>query len=175
MTGSNNNGEGTDPPQNIFRDTLIRYLGYTNEVGESFRYQYPRFVIPSYIISFGYCCADAGNTGWSVYNATHGDTLATAVHTGDTLVWQSLASVLIPGAVIHAIVGTTKTLLNRSSWSRPYPALMRWGPTAAGLGAIPFIIHPIDAAVDVLLDNTLRPYYPETKNMAEGESSNEDR
>ena len=54
---------------------------------------------------------------------------------------------------------------------------MRWGPTAIGLGAIPFIINPTDAAVDLLLDNsTLRPYYyPETKKKADGESSNEDR
>ena len=37
------------------------------------------------------------------------------------------------------------------------PALAaKWLPTAAGLGSIPFIIKPIDASVDYLLDNSTR-------------------
>jgi hypothetical protein len=40
------------------------------------------------------------------------------------------------------------------------PTLVKvWGATVVGLGAIPFIIHPIDHAVDFLLDNTLRQLY----------------
>lgn len=31
-------------------------------------------------------------------------------------------------------------------------------PTVAGLAAIPFIVHPIDNAVHMLLNSTLRPY-----------------
>ena len=31
-------------------------------------------------------------------------------------------------------------------------------PTAAGLAAIPCIVHPIDNAVHAALDHTLRPY-----------------
>lgn len=31
-------------------------------------------------------------------------------------------------------------------------------PTLAGLAAIPFIVHPIDNAVHMLLNSTLRPY-----------------
>ena len=42
----------------LYRDTPVRYLGYANEVGESFRYQYPKFVVPSYGIAFMYCFAD---------------------------------------------------------------------------------------------------------------------
>ena len=34
-----------------------------------------------------------------------------------------------------------------------------WGPTLAGLATIPFIIHPIDQAVDFALDNSLRTLY----------------
>ena len=52
---------GTTKEVDIYRDTLVRYLGYTNEVGESFRYVVPWFVVPSYVISFGYCCADTAD------------------------------------------------------------------------------------------------------------------
>jgi hypothetical protein len=31
-------------------------------------------------------------------------------------------------------------------------------PTLSGVVAIPFIVHPIDNAVHLLLNNTLRPY-----------------
>ena len=42
----------------IWRDTPLRLLGYANEVGESFRYVFPRLVVPSYAVAFGYVLAD---------------------------------------------------------------------------------------------------------------------
>jgi hypothetical protein len=42
----------------IWRDTPIRYLGYANEVGESFRPLMPALVIPSYVVAFGYVACD---------------------------------------------------------------------------------------------------------------------
>ena len=51
----------------IFRDTPLRYAGYCNEVGESFRYIFPGFVVPSYIVSFGYCFADTFDKGSKQY------------------------------------------------------------------------------------------------------------
>lgn len=36
--------------------------------------------------------------------------------------------------------------------------LRKWGPTAIGLLAIPFIIHPIDHGVDYVMDETYRKY-----------------
>ena len=44
--------------KDLYRDTPVRLLGYTNEVGESFRYIVPGFVKPSYGISFAYVLAD---------------------------------------------------------------------------------------------------------------------
>ena len=40
------------------RDGPLRYLGYANELGESFRPVAPRLVVPSYLVSFGYVFAD---------------------------------------------------------------------------------------------------------------------
>lgn len=42
----------------IFRDTLVRYVAYSSEVGESFRYVFPWFVIPSYCYAIGFCVLD---------------------------------------------------------------------------------------------------------------------
>lgn len=83
----------------IFRDSALRYLGYANEVGESFRYQFPKLLIPSYAVAFGYCFADAATSGHAAFDAAKRkgsptatvDSLVSAV---DTLVWQSLASVV---------------------------------------------------------------------------------
>jgi hypothetical protein len=42
MAAANTNQEQKDkqdPSYNVFRDSALRYAGYANEVGESFRYQ----------------------------------------------------------------------------------------------------------------------------------------
>jgi mitochondrial fission process protein 1 len=173
---------------NIFRDSPIRYLGYANEVGESFRYQFPHFVRPSYALAFGYCLADAASSGWHVYSSpneteSHNNnnnnnnntarTYETALAaTADTLLWQCLASVMIPGATINAIVKATRltVMAVAASASAPRSPLgaavvvaKEWTPTLMGLGSIPFIIHPIDASVDYALDNTTRRWWPLSK------------
>lgn len=153
---------------NIFRDSFLRYAGYANEVGESFRYQFPRLVLPSYGIAFGYCVADAISDGYSGYymskrrsengSLQHRDHLqraATACF--DTLLWQSLASVLIPGFTINTVVRFTRYVIPKSPVQLP-TLVVKWLPTTIGLLSIPIIIHPIDNAVDYFLDNTTRPY-----------------
>ena len=173
----NNNGA---LQYDVFRDSPLRYAGYANEVGESFRYQFPRFVIPSYGISGLYVIADAiskGHDAWQEYptrqqqqqqqqqptsdkTTTISRTMLTCLHTMDTLIWQSLASVFIPGATINLIVKASRFAVARS------PVVLgavvkEWLPTATGLGSIPLIIHPIDDAVHALLDNTTRKWFAE--------------
>ena len=158
-------------PVDIFRDTPIRYLGYANEIGESFRYQFPKLVIPSYIVSFGYCFADATTKGYATYQSasearssstsnttnsrTNSPTLKAIITTTDTLIWQCLASVMIPGATINALVKASRIAIQKSPVVVPIVAA-KWIPTTLGLGSIPIIIHPIDHGVDYLMDNTLR-------------------
>ena len=99
---SNNDGGGDDNKYNIFRDSLLRYCGYANEVGESFRYQYPRLVGPSYVVAFGYCLADSVSAGYQVMmsseNVERGDVnnkdvrskeKRAAIAMFDTLLWVS--------------------------------------------------------------------------------------
>ena len=47
-----------DKRVDIWRDTPVRLLGYANEVGESFRYIFPKMVTPSYGLAFAYTFGD---------------------------------------------------------------------------------------------------------------------
>ena len=154
---------------NVFRHSLLRYAGYANEVGESFRYQFPRFVTPSYVVAFGYCIADSFMTGWTTWNhrpkgiIKEEDSSAwsdTVRATADTMLWQTLASVMIPGAMINLIVKASRVAVLKSPLALPH-VLSQWLPTVAGLGSVPLIVRPIDDAVDVLLDHTARQWWPE--------------
>ena len=146
----------------LFRDTSVRYFGYANEVGESFRPIFPRFVLPSYVIAFAYVGADALDKTLKAKRA--GKDANSAIRLGvDALLWQTLASVLIPGKIINMITGGGVKLfqsdININVIKSLPKSVKTWCPTVIGLVAIPFIIHPIDHAVDVLFDNTLRRWW----------------
>jgi len=49
------------------RDSLIRYFGFVNEVGESFRHAAPWFVKPSYTISISYVLCDSMHKSYRAY------------------------------------------------------------------------------------------------------------
>ena len=66
-------------------------------------------------------------------------------------------------------VYTCAKLLGRfADTSLPAP-VRRWGPTLAGLAVIPLIVHPIDHAVDWLMDQTYRPLTTNALETMEGE------
>jgi len=139
------------PPQpNPLREVPLRYLGYANEVGEAFRYQVPKLVVPSYVVAFGYCIMDAGLL------AKKGPVGGKVMTFVDTLIWQSLASVMIPGAMINMVVKGARTFVGVENLKKPG---YKFVPTALGLGVIPLIVHPIDYGVEVLMDETLRKLY----------------
>lgn len=85
-----------------------------------------------------------------------GHKISTAAKTaGDVFAWQMFASVIIPGFVINRITWGAGILSKRTK----LPGIARkWLPTCFGLAAIPFIIRPIDTAVDHAMDATYRKY-----------------
>ena len=177
INGDNCGSSSSLETKNIFRDSYFRYMGYANEVGESFRYQFPKLVRPSYILAFGYCAADAVSAGLKVQEnfAKHSPSneagktndggvwinkkqSAILYSTFDTLLWQCLASVMIPGAAINTIVKASRFVVSRNKMLLP-KSVSKWLPTGFGLGSIPFIIHPIDSAVDYILDKSTRRWF----------------
>lgn len=76
---------------------------------------------------------------------------------GDTLIWQLLASVGIPGFTINRICWASKKALKITNFAKGTP-IAKFVPTIIGLASIPFIIHPIDRGVDLLMDETYRKY-----------------
>ncbi|GMH32869.1 hypothetical protein BSKO_00703 [Bryopsis sp. KO-2023] len=184
------------------RDGPLRYLGYANELGEAFAAWLPVGGVPlSYAVAIGYVLVDTGDKGFKAYDkastelkemsdpssGTDNGKLA-AILAGeralDTVVWQLLASVAIPGATIHAVVAAVHYLLV-SGLSLDAPENMapavaaafasaastfntdpetvtslveKSVPTFSGLTAIPFIVHPIDNAVHAILNVSMRPF-----------------
>jgi Mitochondrial 18 KDa protein (MTP18) len=228
----------SDENFNIFRHSSLRYAGYANEIGEAFRYQYPKLVKPSYAIAMTYVVADACYSGYQnvkpstmfhqdkdqskqqhqgqlVPNLKYSgsrtaeeqeqkaETCTDGLNCGaircknekqdqsnrekicidkvnlartrsvsfiDALLWQSLASVVLPGLTIYSIVRLsdimTKTavlaakqnsaLFQNNFW---LSSAQKWLPTTVGLLSIPMIIHPIDTLVDTIMDQTFRQWF----------------
>ncbi|KAG1653956.1 hypothetical protein FOA52_008977 [Chlamydomonas sp. UWO 241] len=159
------------PELDIWRDTALRFVGYTNEIGEAFRNVLPKLVGPSYTIAFAYVAGDVLDKAKKSYVAEGGagrrptalPTATTIVWAMDCFVWQTLASVLVPGAIIHKVVeatswGVAKAAPGKERLLGLVPASLV--PVVVGLAAIPFIVEPLDHAVTVVMDATLRKAYP---------------
>lgn len=142
----------------IFRDTPVRYLGYANEVGEAFRHLIPKAVVwASYGVSSTYCLADATDKSYRVYQ--HDESPEKMKHVmltaTDTLLWQSFASVIIPGFTINRICAAVQFAQKRTSICTLRNPMIQ---TIVGLASIPIIIHPIDALVENVMNLTYRKW-----------------
>ncbi|KAH0515709.1 Mitochondrial fission process protein 1 [Microtus ochrogaster] len=164
--------------RDLYRDTWVRYLGYANEVGEAFRSMVPKAVVwLSYGVSSSYVLADAIDKGkkagevfcfcsswvkclyiYQVPSPEAGRGTRVTLAVVDTFVWQSLASVAIPGFTINRLCAASLYVLG--SMTRWPLTVRKWTTTTLGLLAIPVIVHPIDRSVDFLLDSSLRKLYP---------------
>lgn len=142
----------------LYRDTYVRYLGYANEVGEAFRSLVPKSIVWfSYAISSGYVFADTAHKGSKVYqmDSTPQKAQNVLLSTSDTLIWQTFASIIVPGFTINRICAAVQFAQKRSTSM----ALRKpWISTLVGLVSIPFIIHPIDHAVEKTMDVTYRKW-----------------
>ena len=83
-------------------------MGYANEVGEAFRaLVHVRWVRLSYGVASAYVLADTNDKSWktaaSLPENQDGRTKKIATAALDTLLWQALASVIIPGFTINRI------------------------------------------------------------------------
>lgn len=146
----------------IYRDTPLRLLGYANEVGEAFRaLVHVNWVRLSYGVASAYVLADTNDksqkTAASLPKDEEGRTAKIGAAAFDTLLWQALASVIIPGFTINRICAGSLYTMARTI---PQVAEVRrkWITTGIGLGVIPFIVHPIDSLVHYIMDETTRKW-----------------
>ncbi|CAH0713453.1 unnamed protein product, partial [Brenthis ino] len=147
----------TDCEKDLFRDTWMRYLGYANEVGESFRSLVPvKVVRASYALAFAYVLADTGDKSWKMIRKD-GTPKKVLLETGDALLWQTLASVAIPGFVINRICVYSQNYLQKNVPKLP-PTPRKLLTVGIGLVSIPFIVHPIDDSVTCLMNYTYRKW-----------------
>ncbi|CAN0044469.1 mitochondrial fission process protein 1 [Lampetra fluviatilis] len=168
-------GDAALKPKDLYRDTWVRFLGYANEVGESFRALVPvSLVWATYGVSMAYVTADAIDKGKKAAqrHPEGGRKGPVTVAVVDTFVWQALASVAVPGFTINRLCAASLAVLSRTTrWPAP---TRKWVTTAIGLSAIPFIITPIDRSVDYVLDSTVRKLYGGGEHGGEEKSQHKD-
>ena len=147
----------------IFRDTPVRFLGYANEVGEAFRSMVNKSVVHgSYAVAFGYVFMDVIDKAMKTFkteslkqNPLESPYAKAAKVGADCLVWQTFASVAIPGFTINRICYASMFLLSKVN--KKNIRFNKILTTVIGLGSIPVIIHPIDHFCHQVMDKTVRP------------------
>mmetsp|Transcript_11256 Transcript_11256/g.38361 ORF Transcript_11256/g.38361 Transcript_11256/m.38361 type:complete len:204 (+) Transcript_11256:1026-1637(+) len=129
-----------------------RYTAYSSDIGEAFRpVVRPWMVTASYGVAVAYIVGDVGYTTYKEYRRPGGDPIRAAAHAAT---FQGLASLLVPAVVIHQSVHATQRLTKGTR-------LARWGPTAVGLGIIPFLPSTVDPPVEAVIDRAFEWAWPE--------------
>lgn len=164
-TRNDREGEDIDTTEvDIYRDTLLRYAGYANEVGEAFApIVAPIFVPASYAVAITYVFADTiDKTRKVLDNGPYEErklTTCAAIEGLDALIWQLAASVALPGYTIHQVVLIAVAILTASgvydNGAEP-SGIISAIPTAIGLGTIPLIVKPLDELAEVGMEVTFR-------------------
>ena len=127
---------------------------YASEVGESFRpVIHKRLIRTLYAISIGYVVVDVAGRSFCVADQGR-EKMSYFIF--DTLLWHSLASLILPAVLIHKIVKFSKYGVSKITGNKK---ALAWIPAVLALGSVPFIIHPIDLVTDYSLDNVVRPFY----------------
>jgi len=130
-------------------------------VGEAFRSVVKKLVVQaSYGIAIGYVLADTSDKAikqLKLPKSEGGGCRGAVIASGDTIIWQMLASVIVPGFTINRICWASSYVIRAAKWKEG-KAYIKFLPTMIGLASIPLIIHPIDRTIDILMDRTYRKY-----------------
>lgn len=144
----------------IYKDSYLRYLGYSNEIGEAFRKVTSKsFVIFTYLLEFGYFIGDTVHKGHKAYNDQNlpedqNKHLHAIKQSSYTILWQFFATCLIPPLCINLAVGRMHNFLSRKNFGN---RLIRYGPLSVGLAMIPLFNIFFDPVVSQVLDHFFEP------------------
>merc|ERR1711966_115755 len=112
---ANSSSPSPDGEVDLYRDTPLRYMGYSNEVGEAFVAFLPGWGVPaSYGVAALYVLADTIDKGKKAADGEADESQKLkrgAIVSLDTFTWQMLASVFWPGSFIRCVVNATSTAL----------------------------------------------------------------
>jgi len=140
---------------------LFRYLAFTSDLGEAFRPVVNVAIVNlAYAISFGYCFVDVGYEAYKLqergYVAEHDPTkkITMAQCIVERATFQAVASIAVPTIVIHSTVDITRKILAKVG------RFQKWGPTIAGLSAIPLLPMYFDHPIEHAMESAFRKYGP---------------
>lgn len=133
---------------------FMRYNAYASEVGEAFRpVAKPFYVKMAYGISWTYVLGDVTYLGYQKHKENCSNEVI-AVSVANRLVFQTLASMLLPALFIHKQVALSGILFRRIG------RFQRWGPTVSGLMFIPLLPYIFDHPVEYVVDKTFDYAWP---------------
>ena len=113
-------------------------MAYSSDVGESMRpVLRPWMVNATYGVAIGYVLYDAGSDVKRKMDAGHPTEVLLATGTYK-LVFHGLVSLAMPAVIIHSAVHRAHDLFGREAFSK-MPRVVKWGPSAVGLGLIPLM------------------------------------
>ncbi|CAJ0587369.1 unnamed protein product, partial [Mesorhabditis spiculigera] len=147
-----------------YRETPLRKLGYISQVAESLRPILPRWLFAmGYVTPASYVGAMAMDEPRRMRAHLKDKKVLDARSTRarlilDTAVWQLLSNLIIPGIFLRQVSKRSLHLLSKNrkmnNWAKKSIAC------AIPLATIPIIERPIDAAVQMGLNSTIRQYWP---------------
>ncbi len=154
--------QGTD----IYRDTPVRYTGYSNEVGLAVKTAGrlgSMMLLPSFFISGGYAIMDAiskyrstQKAAKQVGNISQKEIQFDAKASGiEALLFHGLATIGIPSIVLLGVEKIAHKLLHNTKNQASF--FIKHGPTFAKLLTIPLIVKPIDHFTEKLLAKFYEP------------------
>ncbi|BFZ53217.1 hypothetical protein PYCC9005_000240 [Savitreella phatthalungensis] len=131
----------------------LRYVGYTSDIGESFRpVVSSKVVTAGYAISWLYLAGDVGYEGYKAKVIRGEDNTSVGLLAARRSVFQAIATMALPAFTIHTVVKQSDRLFTNVK----NPKLKTWGPTGLGLSvvpALPYLFdHPVESVVDTVFD-----------------------
>jgi fission process protein 1 len=136
--------------------SVPRSVGYSAAIGEAVRTPFPNVVGPAYTVTYGYIGLATIVHTYRTYQAT-GRTTTALMNGIDTMVFHSLASILIPCTLVRQITSMSASMLNsRPQLSTP---VRTWGPVGIGLACVPLMMRPVDKFTHFVMDKTVRKIY----------------
>jgi|EP00945_MAST-04E_sp_MAST-4E-sp1_P004120 mitochondrial fission process protein 1 len=134
-----------------------RYIAYSSDVGEAARpLVSPMFVKSMYGVAFAYVGVDVYLHAKEASEKSNGDTTITARAGIETLVFQSLASLIVPSLIIHTAVHKCQGAVKNAS----NVMVKRYAPTVLGLAIIPLLPFTIDEPIEHAVEWGFEEYWP---------------